>query len=222
VCSKGLAAQSLERVMQVQKVLLMQLRVWARAADSADDAAQAFARTLQVQKVVPMLPPRLCEELCSLNPGMDRLAFSVVWEMSAEGDVRRQWAGRSVIRSCAKLAYGDPQAMLEGRFGGAPGEAAPPVALEAPHTWPQARPGWAASAESMCVHPVCQKRPRTWPRARRTARGKSVPAASCWASNHVHHLRLRTWLWARGAAPGGQVSAERRGSRMAWRVWVQF
>ena len=56
-----------------------------------------------------MLPPLLCEELCSLNPGVDRLAFSVVWEMSDEGDVLAQWAGRTVIRSCAKLAYGHAQ-----------------------------------------------------------------------------------------------------------------
>ena len=59
--------------------------------------------------MVPMLPPLLSEELCSLNPGVDRLAFSVVWEMSAAGDVLAQWAGRTVIRSCAKLAYGHAQ-----------------------------------------------------------------------------------------------------------------
>jgi exoribonuclease R len=35
-----------------------------------------------------MLPRPLCEELCSLNPGVDRLAFSVVWDMNEEGDIR--------------------------------------------------------------------------------------------------------------------------------------
>lgn len=40
-----------------------------------------------VDRVIPMLPRLLCEELCSLNPGVDRLAFSVVWDMDSEGDI---------------------------------------------------------------------------------------------------------------------------------------
>ncbi|MEW5299114.1 MAG: hypothetical protein WDW36_002160 [Sanguina aurantia] len=68
------------------------------------------------QRVIPMLPPLLCEQLCSLNPGVDRLAFSVVWDLDAEGQVVSQWAGRSIICSCAKLAYPMVQAMIEGRF----------------------------------------------------------------------------------------------------------
>lgn len=44
--------------------------------------------TYLTQKVVPMLPRLLCEELCSLNPGVERLAFSAVWELTAAGEVR--------------------------------------------------------------------------------------------------------------------------------------
>lgn len=40
-----------------------------------------------VQKVIPMLPRLLCEELCSLNPLLDRLTFSVIWKVKANGDV---------------------------------------------------------------------------------------------------------------------------------------
>jgi len=159
-------------------------------------------RALQVQKVVPMLPPRLCEELCSLNPGVDRLAFSLVWDMSAEGDVRRQWAGRSVIRSCAKLAYGDAQAMLEGRFGGAPGEAAPAVALEPPHTWPQARgaaPGGQGSAGGRLS--ASSELPCPWPQGRgETAPGGQVSAEEAGAAP----------MWCRGPrAHGGEARGER-------------
>jgi DIS3-like exonuclease 2 len=49
---------------------------------------------------------------------VDRLAFSVVWDMTPEGDVLSTWAGRSVIRSCAKLAYPHVQSMIEGQFLG--------------------------------------------------------------------------------------------------------
>lgn len=48
-------------------------------ADSALDveARQRATSTYFVQRVVPMLPRLLCEELCSLNPGVPRLSFSV-------------------------------------------------------------------------------------------------------------------------------------------------
>ena len=36
-----------------------------------------------VQKVIPMLPRLLCEQLCSLNPTLDRLTFSVIWKIKA-------------------------------------------------------------------------------------------------------------------------------------------
>ena len=39
------------------------------------------------QRVVPMLPRLLCEELCSLNPGVERLAFSAEWRLSPDGEV---------------------------------------------------------------------------------------------------------------------------------------
>lgn len=35
-----------------------------------------------VDRVIPMLPRRLCEELCSLVPGNSRLTFSVIWDLS--------------------------------------------------------------------------------------------------------------------------------------------
>lgn len=52
-----------------------------------------------------MLPRLLCEELCSLNPGVDRLTFSVIWKMDINGRIVDEWFGRSVIRSCCKLTY---------------------------------------------------------------------------------------------------------------------
>ena len=65
--------------------------------------------------------------------GVDRLTFSVIWEMTAEGRILQQWCGRTVISSCAKLAYGHAQDMIEGGFDAS----RPPVPLTAPHTWCQ-------------------------------------------------------------------------------------
>ena len=67
-----------------------------------------------VQRAIPMLPPTLSEELCSLVPGVERLAFSAVFTMNEEAQVISSWFGKSVINSCAKLAYADAQQVIEG------------------------------------------------------------------------------------------------------------
>jgi DIS3-like exonuclease 2 len=50
-------------------------------------AAERATSVYLVQKVIPMLPRLLCEELCSLNPAVDRLTFSVIWKIKSNGDV---------------------------------------------------------------------------------------------------------------------------------------
>lgn len=50
------------------------------------EAGKRATSTYLVQRVIPMLPPLLCEELCSLNPGVERFAFSVEWELDAKGE----------------------------------------------------------------------------------------------------------------------------------------
>ena len=63
-----------------------------------------------------MLPRLLSENLCSLNPNEDRLAYSCVWHMTEDGNLTNDpvWYGRTVIRSCCKLDYGLAQHMIEG------------------------------------------------------------------------------------------------------------
>ncbi|VDM66090.1 unnamed protein product, partial [Strongylus vulgaris] len=62
-------------------------------------ASQRANSVYLVHEVIPMLPRLLCEELCSLNAGVDRLTFSVIFKMDEKGDVYDEWFGRSVIRS---------------------------------------------------------------------------------------------------------------------------
>ncbi|XP_078616444.1 uncharacterized protein LOC144884828 isoform X2 [Branchiostoma floridae x Branchiostoma japonicum] len=66
-----------------------------------------------VQKVIPMLPRLLCEQLCSLNPAEERLAFSVIWKLTETGDVLDEWFGRTIIRSCVKLSYDHAQSIID-------------------------------------------------------------------------------------------------------------
>jgi VacB/RNase II family 3'-5' exoribonuclease len=68
-----------------------------------------------VPVVFPMLPRVLSENLCSLNPGVDRCAFSVRFELDAQARlVGEPWFGPSVIRSCSQLDYGQAQLLHDG------------------------------------------------------------------------------------------------------------
>jgi protein SSD1 len=62
------------------------------------DARKRATSVYLVQRAVPMLPPQLSEQLCSLRAGEDRLAFSVVFTMTEDGRVLKKWFGKTVIR----------------------------------------------------------------------------------------------------------------------------
>lgn len=62
------------------------------------DARKRATSVYLVQRAVPMLPPNLSEEICSLVAGQDRLAFSVVFTMSEDARIIKKWFGRTVIK----------------------------------------------------------------------------------------------------------------------------
>ncbi len=66
-------------------------------------------------KVLPMLPEQLSNGICSLNPGRDRLTFSVMLKVDREGSVVGRWFAKSIIRSKARLTYREALAVLENR-----------------------------------------------------------------------------------------------------------
>lgn len=63
--------------------------------------------------VVPMLPEELSNDICSLNPGKDRLTLSVDMEIDSNGDVKEYEIYKSVIRSSFRLIYDDVSDMIE-------------------------------------------------------------------------------------------------------------
>ncbi|RVE41812.1 hypothetical protein evm_013534 [Chilo suppressalis] len=67
-----------------------------------------------VEKAYHMLPDDLCM-LCSLFPGVDKLAFSVFWEINDDAEVLNHRFAKTVIHSCCQLAYDHAQAVLEDR-----------------------------------------------------------------------------------------------------------
>ena len=69
-----------------------------------------------VDRTIPMLPEKLCNEVCSLRQDEDKLCFSVVMEMKAESGkwkVENCWMGKTVIRSDRRMAYEEAQEIIE-------------------------------------------------------------------------------------------------------------
>ncbi len=64
-------------------------------------------------RVIPMLPERLSNGICSLNAGEDRLALSVIMKISARGKVLKHRIVESVIRVSERMSYPDVRAILE-------------------------------------------------------------------------------------------------------------
>ena len=56
-------------------------------------------------KVLPMLPPRISDDLCSLRPGVERLVQSVILDLDAKGEPTRVQFADGLIRSAARLTY---------------------------------------------------------------------------------------------------------------------
>ena len=68
-----------------------------------------------VDRTIPMLPEKLCNEVCSLRQDEDKLCFSVVMEMDGKGKVYNTWMGKSVIRSDRRMAYEEAQEIIENK-----------------------------------------------------------------------------------------------------------
>ena len=81
---------------------------------------EAFSRGTSIyyaDKVVPMLPKELSNGICSLNPNVDRLAFSCLMEISAQGALLSYKFEKTVIRSRVKGVYSEVNKILDGTAG---------------------------------------------------------------------------------------------------------
>lgn len=70
-----------------------------------------------VDRTVPMLPERLCNELCSLRPNEQSLCFSAVFTLNDDAEVLDEWFGRTVIYSDRRFTYAEAQARIETGVG---------------------------------------------------------------------------------------------------------
>jgi ribonuclease R len=66
-----------------------------------------------VDRVVPMLPEKLSNGVCSLRPNEDKLCYSAVFEMDKDTNIKSQWFGRTVIHSIRRFTYEEAQQVIE-------------------------------------------------------------------------------------------------------------
>lgn len=77
---------------------------------------EAFRRSTSVylvDRVLPMLPEKLSNELCSLRPNEDKLTFSAVFVFDKNDKIIRRWFGKTIIHSDRRFTYEEAQDVLE-------------------------------------------------------------------------------------------------------------
>ena len=70
-----------------------------------------------VDRTIPMLPEKLCNNLCSLRPDEDKLAYSVIFELDEDAFVRKSRIVHTIIRSNRRFCYDEVQAIIENQKG---------------------------------------------------------------------------------------------------------
>ena len=87
---------------------------YVKPGTAIDDEAYLRGTSIyMVDRTIPMLPEKLCNDLCSLRQGEDKLTFSVVMQLDKTGKVLNTWMGRTVINSNHRLAYEQAQSIIE-------------------------------------------------------------------------------------------------------------
>ncbi|XP_059630776.1 DIS3-like exonuclease 2 [Cornus florida] len=118
------SARDLDDALSVERLSNGIFRVGVHIADASyfvlpdtalDIEAQVRSTSIyMLQRKLPMLPSLLSENIASLNPGVDRLAFSIFWDINSSGEILDRWIGRTVIRSCCKFSYDNAQDIIDG------------------------------------------------------------------------------------------------------------
>lgn len=79
-----------------------------------DKEAESRATSVYlVDRTIPMLPERLCNQICSLRPDEEKLCFSAIFELNADAVVKDYRIKRTVIKSDRRFAYEEAQQVIE-------------------------------------------------------------------------------------------------------------
>ena len=79
---------------------------------------EAYSRATSiylVDRVVPMLPEKLSNKVCSLRPNEEKLTFSVSLIIDQDGSIEEYWFGRTIIKSNYRFSYQEAQEIIESK-----------------------------------------------------------------------------------------------------------
>jgi ribonuclease R len=82
-----------------------------------EEAQKRATSVYLVDSVVPMLPERLSNGVCSLRPNEDKLCFSAIFELDDNAQIKKEWFGKTVIHSNRRFAYEEAQENIENKTG---------------------------------------------------------------------------------------------------------
>jgi ribonuclease R len=87
---------------------------YVKPGGSIDEEAYNRATSIYlVDRVIPMLPEKLSNNVCSLRPDEEKLVFSAVFELDSEARVKNRWFGKGVIKSNRRFNYEEVQKIIE-------------------------------------------------------------------------------------------------------------
>lgn len=81
------------------------------------DALRRSTSVYLVDRVLPMLPEKLSNELCSLRPKEDKLTYSAIFEIDEHNKVKSRWFGRTIIHSDRRFTYEEAQENIDAASG---------------------------------------------------------------------------------------------------------
>lgn len=82
-----------------------------------EEARQRATSVYLVDRVVPMLPERLSNHICSLIPNEDKLTYSAVFELNEKAEVLSEWFGKTIINSDKRFSYNEAQEVIDTNEG---------------------------------------------------------------------------------------------------------
>ena len=111
ICVKELAKDSWELAVHIADV-----SYYVKPRSALDQEAYLRGNSTYLpDRVLPMLPPKLCDDICSLRAGEDRLTRLCLMRINRKGEVFRAEFRNAVICSRSRLDYGTALAVIEGR-----------------------------------------------------------------------------------------------------------
>ena len=91
---------------------------YVKEGSTIDKEAEKRATSVYlVDRTIPMLPERLCNQICSLRPNEEKLCFSVIFELNKNAEIQQSHITRTIIKSDRRFTYEEAQQIIETKEG---------------------------------------------------------------------------------------------------------